>query len=312
MKLKEIISALPDVQVVLNSESEITEPVELDVRNTRKDVIFWCNDKYAEKISQLKAGTVICSKEAAGDLQNKNINYLIVVRPRLCFLKVMELFANNNNSDIGIGISPLAQIHPSVKTGTGCAIGNYVTIEEDCRIGVNTKIGHNTIVRRGTVIGNYVTIGCNNTIGGVGFGYEKDDDEKYTLIPHLGNVVIKDNVEIGNNTCIDRAVLGSTMISENVKIDNLVHIAHGVHIGKNSLIIANAMIGGSTKIGENCWVAPSASVINKGEIGNSAVVGMGAVVVKPVEERQTVAGNPAQSTDILKKINAFLKKELGL
>ena len=100
MKLKEIISALPDVQVVLNSESEITEPVELDVRNTRKDVIFWCNDKYAEKISQLKAGTVICSKEAAGDLQNKNINYLIVVRPRLCFLKVMELFANNNNSDI--------------------------------------------------------------------------------------------------------------------------------------------------------------------------------------------------------------------
>jgi UDP-3-O-[3-hydroxymyristoyl] glucosamine N-acyltransferase LpxD len=182
-------------------------------------------------------------------------------------------------------------------------------IEKDCTIGTRSKIGHNTVLLRGTQVGDDVIIGCNNTIGGTGFGYEKDDEGNYTIMPHLGNVVIHNKVEIGNNTCIDRAVIGSTIIGENVKIDNLVHIAHGVVIGKNSLIIANAMIGGSTVIGENCWVAPSASVINKGQVADNATVGMGAVVTKPVEKNSTVAGNPARTTESLKKINDFLSRQ---
>jgi UDP-3-O-[3-hydroxymyristoyl] glucosamine N-acyltransferase len=165
------------------------------------------------------------------------------------------------------------------------------------------------VLLKGTHVGDDVIIGCNNTIGGTGFGYEKNEAGNYTVMPHLGNVVIHNKVEIGNNTCIDRAVIGSTIIGENVKIDNLVHIAHGVVIGKNSLIIANAMIGGSTVIGENCWVAPSASIINKGQIGDQATVGMGAVVTKPVEKDATVAGNPARTTESLKKINDFLSKQ---
>ncbi len=91
----------------------------------------------------------------------------------------------------------------------------------------------------------------------------KNEEGKYSIIPHMGNVVIKNQVEIGNNTCIDRAVLGSTIINENVKIDNLVHISHGVSLGANSLIIANTMIAGSSIIGENVWVSPSSSILNK-------------------------------------------------
>ena len=113
-------------------------------------------------------------------------------------------------------------------------------------------------------------------------------------MPHIGNVHLKENVEIGNNVCIDRAVMGSTLLSENVKVDNLVHIAHGVQIGKNSLIIANSMIAGSVVIGDNVWVSPSASIRQKLIVENDALVGMGAVVVKNVTESSVVAGNPAK------------------
>ena len=113
-------------------------------------------------------------------------------------------------------------------------------------------------------------------------------------MPHIGNVHLKENVEVGNNVCIDRAVMGSTLLSENVKVDNLVHIAHGVKIGKNSLIIANSMIAGSVEIGENVWVSPSSSIRQKLIIENDALIGMGAVVVKNVEPSSVVAGNPAK------------------
>jgi UDP-3-O-[3-hydroxymyristoyl] glucosamine N-acyltransferase len=113
--------------------------------------------------------------------------------------------------------------------------------------------------------------------------------------------VIEDGVEIGNNTTIDRAVLGSTFIRKNSKIDNLVHIAHGVEIGENSLIIANAMVAGSTSIGRNVWVAPSASIINKISVGDNSIIGMGAVVVRSVSEGQTIVGNPGKDIASLKK-----------
>ena len=145
-----------------------------------------------------------------------------------------------------------------------------------------------------TIIGNNVTIGCNNTIGGVGFGYEKDEFGEYKLIKHIGNVVINDGVEIGNNTCIDRGVIGSTIIGENCKIDNLVHIAHGVNIGKNSLIIANSMIAGSVTIGKNVWIAPSTSVINGAKIGDNSMTGIGTVVIRDIGNNELHIGIPSK------------------
>ena len=134
----------------------------------------------------------------------------------------------------------------------------------------------------------------------MGFGYELNEQGVYERIKHTGNVVIGDYVEIGSNTCIDKAVLGSTYIEDHCKIDNLVHIAHGVRIGRNSVIIANSMIAGSTVIGENVWVAPSASVLNKLKIADNAFVGMGAVIIRDVEQGDVVAGNPGK---VLKKGN---------
>ena len=114
------------------------------------------------------------------------------------------------------------------------------------------------------------------------------------IIPHVGNVVIENGVEIGNNTCVDRGVLGSTILKENCKIDNLVHIAHGVVVGRNALVIALALVAGSVEIGENAWIAPSSSILQKVKIGKNATIGMGAVVLKNVGEEEVWVGNPAK------------------
>lgn len=139
-----------------------------------------------------------------------------------------------------------------------------------------------------------VQVGKNTVIGGDGFGYVHDTDGTLLKMPHRGNVVIHEKVEIGSNACIDRAVEGSTFIGAGTKIDNLVHIAHGAKIGKNCLIVAGTVIGGSTEIGDNCYIGINASIKNKIRIGNNVVVGMGAVVLKDVPDGCTVVGNPAR------------------
>lgn len=279
-------------KVIQHYDSVIDNVIQIDASTINQKSILWCNDKNLHLIENLKTGTLICSEKALSLPLNKNINYIIVSNPRSYFRDLILNFFYKGPKNHGI--SPLANIHPSAKIGANTSIGNYVSIEENCVIGDNTFIGHNTVLLEGTKVGSNVIIGSNNTIGGNGFGYEKDETGTYQLMPHIGTVIIEDFVEIGNNTCIDRGVLGATHIKKNAKIDNLVHIAHGVVVGQNSLIIANVMIGGSTIIGDNVWVAPSASLINKITVGNNSLVGMGAVVVKNVEENKVVLGNPAK------------------
>lgn len=166
-------------------------------------------------------------------------------------------------------------------------IGENVSISNNVRIAPYTVIDN-------AVIGNNVRIGANCSIGLMGFGYEKDDTGKYWRFPHLGKVIIEDDVEIGSNVCIDRGAIGDTVIGRGTKIDNLVHVAHNVRIGNNCLVIANSMIGGSTIIGDNTWVAPSVSILDHRNIGESSILGMGAVIIRDVKDFDIVVGNPAK------------------
>lgn len=290
--VNDIISKFAPAKFTGNASNTVSTVVELGILNNYERALSWCNQKNIATLATIKSGAVICPVLEPSFNKLTGVDYIETDKPRHYFLQVLKTFFAPPDYERGIASS--AKISPNVKLGKNISIGQNVVIEEGSLIGDDCSIGHNTVIYRNTVIGNSVSIGANCTIGGPGFGYEKNETGEYEMLPHIGNVVIENNVEIANNVCIDRAVLSSTVLGENVKIDNLVHIAHNVIIGKNSLIIANAMIGGSTVIGENVWVAPSASIMNKINISNNVVVGMGAVVIKPVVENSVIAGNPAQ------------------
>lgn len=290
--INEILEKIPFVKFIGNKDQEIETLVQTDRVDEDKKNLCWCSDKNIDSLKSLTKGTVICGQNIPSGYIKNNCNYIIVENPRSAFKQIIELFFMEKETDYKIEVSafidPSAAISENVKIGYNVVIGKNVVIESF------SMIGSNTVILNNTKIGKRVKIGCNNTIGGVGFGYEKNDKNEYELIPHIGNVVIEDDVEIGNNVTVDRAVIGSTYLRKNAKIDNLVHIAHGVEIGENSLIIANAMIAGSAKIGKNVWVAPSASVLNKKTVKDNAVIGMGAVVLKDVNENEVIVGNPGK------------------
>lgn len=134
-------------------------------------------------------------------------------------------------------------------------------------------------------------------IGRSGFGYVRNEGGGLERMPHAGNVVIGDGVNIGAHTCVDRAVIGSTVIGEGSKLDNLIHIGHGAKIGKYCLIVAGAVIGGSAEIGDRCYLGMGCLIKNKVKIGNDVTVGMGAVVLKDIPDGETWIGNPARKLE---------------
>jgi len=300
MILADITSKIEVLKVISNDSVLITNVQSIASTNFGKESIGWCSDKNIELIKNCKEGTILISENSYNNnteiFHNQQINFVIVKNPRLTFSKILSEFFVKKVEYGMIHSSVL--IHPSASYNPQeVIIEPNVVVESNVTLGSNVIIGANTVIKSDTFIHSNVKIGSNCTIGGVGFGYEKNEDGFYDVIPHVGNVVLHEGVEIGNNTCIDRAVMGSTILHKNVKIDNLVHIAHGVEIGENSLVIAHAMIAGSVSVGTNSWIAPCSSIRQKLTVGNDVTVGMGSVVVKNVSDGEIVAGVPA------KKIN---------
>lgn len=156
-----------------------------------------------------------------------------------------------------------------------------------------TYIANNTVFGPEKLVmawDRYIKLGMNCTIGDAGFGFEVDEQGQLIQIPHLGRVWIGERVVIRNSVCIDRAVLGETIIGDGTVIDNLVHIAHGVKIGKNCLIVAGTTIGGSSVIGDNCFLGINCSIKNKVKIGDNVTIGMGAIITKDIPDNVTVIG----------------------
>ena len=269
----------------------ITSVLPLSQSGNNKNALSWVSEKKFSDIDKLEYGIYIVPKcNIAINKLSKTI--IQVNNPRYSFLKIMKEYFIEK---VERKIENTAIIDKTSSIGKEVYIGHNVVIEKNCAIGNNSIIGHNSVICRGTNIGNDVTIGANCTIGGTGFGYEKNEEGQYCLMPHLGNVKIEDFVEIGNNSTIDRAVMGETLVKKNAKIDNLVQIGHGATIGENTLIMATSIIGGSTKIGKDCWIAPAVSIINKISIGNDTFVGIGAVVVRDVKDEEKIFGVPAKS-----------------
>jgi UDP-3-O-[3-hydroxymyristoyl] glucosamine N-acyltransferase len=213
-------------------------------------------------------------------------------RARLDFARVVTHFFAAPAPPAGIHpsavVAPGAKIASSAAIGPLCTVADTVEIESGCvlhagvHLNTNVRLGRGVIVHSGTVI------------GAEGFGYERDRTGALVRIPHLGGVVIEEDVEIGANTTIDRGAIEDTWIGRGARIDNLVHIAHNVRIGPGALVIAHAMVAGSVKLGERAWIAPAACLRDGIVVGDDAVVGLGAVVTRDVAQGTTVMGNPAR------------------
>jgi len=220
-----------------------------------------------------------------------SFTYCLCENPRLRFAEVLHQFFVSKSAP---KIAKTAVIDPSAVIADGVSIGEYCVIGAGVQIGKDTSIGDFVKITDSVVIGSHCHIKSGCIIGEEGFGFEFDESETPLRIPHLGSVIIGNYVEVGSLTAIARGTLDDTVLEDYVKIDDHVFIAHNVHIGEKSLIIAGAEVSGSVKVGKRVWIAPQASITHKTQIGDDALIGIGSVVIKPVAENTIVAGNPAK------------------
>ena len=179
-------------------------------------------------------------------------------------------------------------------------IGNHVKLYPGAYIGDNVKVGDHTVILPGVkiyhdcIIGKNVTIHAGTVIGGDGFGFAPQPDGSYKKVPQIGNVVVEDFVEIGSNSCIDRATIGSTIVKSGAKLDNLLQIAHNVEVGNNTVIAAQAGISGSTKIGNNVQIGGQAGIVGHIQIADGTRINAQSGVSKSIKTPNTaVTGSPA-------------------
>jgi UDP-3-O-[3-hydroxymyristoyl] glucosamine N-acyltransferase len=266
---------------------------------------FLADDKHLAGLIASRAGAVMVAKMIAGlsmpQLVVKNVNAALIEAIKIFAPKLQPATPGvhkSANVAEGVKLGKNVSIGPFVVIETGAEIGESTIISPGCKIGQNTKIGSNTrldanvVVEHNCVVGNSCIIQANTTIGSTGFGYYFINGS-HRLIPHNGNVVIEDFVEIGANCCVDRAKFGQTRIGAGTKIDNLVQIAHNVIIGKCCLIVAQVGIAGSVKIGDGVVFAGQAGASDNIEIGDGVILGARAVALNNIEPGKRVMGFPA-------------------
>jgi UDP-3-O-[3-hydroxymyristoyl] glucosamine N-acyltransferase len=295
-----------NVPTLGNSEDILLNKVST-LQKADENSLIWIKNTMSEKqnvINNTTARAIIVPDD--DEIHEVGGKVLFKVKnPRLSFIKVIQEFFVTKTQP---GIHPASYIHPEAVIGENVYIGPFTYIGKS-NIGTNSVIHGNIYIYDQVSIGENVIVHSGSVIGADGFGYEKDENGIVFKFPHVGGVVIENDVEIGANTCIDRGSLGDTLIKRGAKIDNLVHIAHNVVIGENTFVIANAMIGGSTIIGNNSWVAPSVSLMNGISIGGDVTIGMSSLVTKSIPDGETYAGSPARPLrdflDLQKKLKSL-------
>jgi UDP-3-O-[3-hydroxymyristoyl] glucosamine N-acyltransferase len=219
------------------------------------------------------------------------VPHIVVENPRLTFARVVAWHFAARRAP---GIASTAKIAGSAELGKGVSVGEFCVIGDDVFLGDDTEISHNVVIGDGCRIGQNCLIKSGTVIGQKGFGFEPDEDGRPVTIPHLGKVILGDYVEIGALNTVARGTMDDTIVSDWVKTDDHVHIAHNVHIGENTLVTACSEISGSVTIGRNVWLGPNCCIMNGIEIGDGALIGLGSVVTSSVEPNNVVAGNPAR------------------
>ncbi|MEO6303564.1 MAG: UDP-3-O-(3-hydroxymyristoyl)glucosamine N-acyltransferase [Bacteroidia bacterium] len=302
-----------DANITVNNLSKIEE-------GKASTLSFLANPIYTHFIYTTDASIVIVNKTLALEKPIKTTCTLIRVDNAYeSFAKLLEMYTQIKGNKVGI--EQPSFISESATKGIDCYIGAFVYIGQNAKIGNNVKlyphvyvgdnceIGDNTTLFSGVKlyydckIGANCTVHASTVIGSDGFGFAPNSEgNAFAKVPQIGNVVIEDNVEIGSNSSIDRATLGSTILRKGVKLDNLVQIAHNVEIGENTVIAGLSGVAGSTKVGKNCMIGAQVGIAGHLKIANGVKIGGQSGIAASIEkEGEIVQGSPAFNSGEFKR-----------
>ena len=272
------------------------------------DLTFVASARYLPELKTTRASAVILGTSKTGD-PSAPCAVLKADDPYSAFARAVSLFAGVE--PLAPGVDPLSAVAEDASIGADVSIGAFVTVGAGATIGARTIVYPNVVIARGArigedcvihsqvslrdrvVLGNRVTLHDGVVIGSDGFGFAPQKDGTHLKIPQHADVVIEDDVEIGANTTIDRPAIGETRICAGTKIDNLVHIAHGVSIGRRSLLAAQVGIAGSTVVEDDVMVAGQSGVTGHVRVGARAKIGAKSAVLQSVDAGAFVTGHPA-------------------
>ena len=285
---------------------------------------FLSNPKYTQYIYTTQASACLVNKDFVAE-QSLTTTLIRVDNAYECLAKLLTLVDSFKPKKQGI--SAKSDIHETAKLGENVYVGAFVVIGANVVIGNNVKIYANTVIDDNVVVGDDCVIyagvkiyeGCRIgkrcvlhagvVVGSDGFGHAPDAEGRYHKIPQIGNVVIEDDVELGANTTVDRATMGSTIIRRGVKIDNLVQVAHNVEIGEDTVIAAQSGIAGSTKIGKHCMFGGQVGVAGHITIADGSIFGGKSGVTSTIKEPNKVwQGYPVMPIMGFRKLNVLQKQ----
>tara|TARA_R110002073_G_scaffold40547_6_gene115388 strand:+ start:47256 stop:48248 length:993 start_codon:yes stop_codon:yes gene_type:complete len=318
------INNLVNGELIGTTNQKIEGPEDLQKANSNQ-ITFIGSTKYFKFWEDSKACAALVN-DNTDSAPGHNRAFIKVKNVDLAMAKILALF-NPPPPVFDIDIHPTAVVHETAKIGTGCKIGPNCYVGKDVELGNGvilypnvcvfdeTSIGDNTIVWSGTVIrerciiGSHCIFHTNVSIGADGFGYRPSDDGRQLVkIPQIGNVIIGHYVEIGANSCVDRAKFSATIIGDGCKIDNLVQIAHNSVMGRSCIMAGHSGLAGSVTLGDGVIIGGSASIKDHTTIHSGATVGAGSGVIGDVEAGKTVLGYPAQDArEMLKQWVAVRK-----
>ncbi len=303
----EMIAGLLNGEIVGDKEATVSTVSSID-GGKAGSLAYLTNPRYEQYIYTTEASIVLVDKTFEPK-DSVKATLIKVENVGECVLNLLEMY--NAAKPRKKGISKLASIAESATVGEDCYIGDFAVVESGAKLGNNVQIypecyvGDKVVIGEGTklypgvkiyegcVIGKNCILHAGAVIGADGFGFAPREDGTFAKIPQLGNVIIEDNVEIGANTCIDRAKTDSTIIHSGVKLDNLIQLGHNVEVGANTVMSAQVGIAGTSKVGSNCFIAGQVGIADHVTIGNEVKIGSKSGIDKNVADGEIRFGYPA-------------------
>jgi UDP-3-O-[3-hydroxymyristoyl] glucosamine N-acyltransferase len=324
LKVSDILELFPDAEIIGSPVDHAIKGIASLLKAKAGDLSFLGNKKYKGQVASSQASLILVPTDYLGTPFDNQF-YLKLLNPSDGLAKICRLIEEKLPSSFHKGvhstafIESTAKVHSTASIGAFTYVGNEVEIGPHCRLNSHCHIGTGSVINENCTLhpgvkllarcelGRNVILNAGVVIGSEGYGFEKNESG-HEKIPHLGRVIVEDDVEIGANTCIDRARFENTVIGQGSKIDNLVQIGHNVRIGQNCLIVAQVGISGSVTLEDDVIVGGQAGFAGHLTVGKGAKIAGQAGITKDVEPGAFLKGNPALPFHLAQRISVLQRK----